>query len=97
MYARVTTFQIEQAKLDEALEISRSSILPAMKQQAGFKGVLTLVDRQTGKATSITLWETEGDLQAGESSGYYLQQVGKLASFVTAPAARETYEATLEL
>ena len=37
MYARVTTFQIEQAKLDEAMETSRSSNLPAMKQQAGFR------------------------------------------------------------
>ena len=97
MYARVTTFQIEPAKLDEALEVSRSSILPAMKQQQGFKGVLTMLDRQTGKATSITLWETEADLKAGESSGYYQQQVGKLASFVAAPPAREAYEATLDL
>ena len=97
MYARVTTFQIEPAKLDEALEVSRSSILPAMKQQQGFKGVLTLLDRQTGKATSITLWDTEADLKAGESGGYYQQQVSKLASFVAAPPAREAYEATLDL
>ena len=68
-----------------------------MKQQQGFKGVLTLLDRQTGKATSITLWETEADLKAGESNGYYQQQVSKLASFVAAPPARETYEATLDL
>ena len=97
MYARVTTFQIEPAKLDEALEVSRSSILPTMKQQQGFKGVLTLLDRQTGKATSITLWETESDLKAGESNGYYQQQVSKLASFVAAQPARESYEATLDL
>ena len=97
MYARVTTFQIEPAKLDEALEVTRGSILPAMKQQQGFKGVLTLVDRQTGKATSITLWDTEADLKAGENSGYYQQQLGKVASFVTGPPAREAYEATLDL
>ena len=97
MYARVTTFQIEPAKLDEALEVSRGSILPAMKQQQGFKGVLTMVDRQTGKATSITLWDTEADLKTGENSGYYQEQLGKLASFVAAPPAREAYEATLDL
>ena len=97
MYARVTTFQIEPAKLDEALEVTRGSILPAMKQQQGFKGVLTLVDRQTGKATSITLWDPEADLKAGENSGYYQQQLGKLASFVAAPPARAAYEAMLDL
>ncbi len=97
MYARVTTFQVEVSRLDEALEMTRSSILPVMQQQQGFKGVLTLVDRQTGKSKSVTLWETEEDLKAGESSGYYQQQVGRLASFVTAPPTREVYEATLEL
>ena len=49
-----------------------------------------------GKATSITLWETEADLKAGESSGYYQQQVGKLAPFVAAPPVREIYEATMD-
>ena len=97
MYARVTSFQIEPSRLDEALEVTSNSILPVMKQQQGFKGVLTLVDRQTGKATSVTLWETEADLKAGESSGYYQQQVGRLVSFVTAPPTREVYEATVEL
>ncbi len=97
MYARVTTFRMDPVQLDEALEVTRSAILPVMKQQQGFKGVLTLVDRQTGKATSITLWETEADLKAGESSGYYQQQVGKLASFVAAPPIREVYEATVDL
>jgi hypothetical protein len=37
-------------------------------------------DRPAGKAKSITLWETEADLKAGESGGYYQQQVGRLAT-----------------
>ena len=97
MDARVTTFQIEPSRLDEALEVTRSSIVPMKKQRQGFKGVLTLFGRQTGKAKSVTLWKTEADLMAGESSGYYQQQVGKLASFITAPPTREVYEATIEL
>ena len=97
MYARVTTFQVEPSKLDEALEVTQSAILPAMKQQQGFKGVLTLVDRPAGKAKSITLWETEADLKAGDSSGYFQQQVGKLASLVTAPPTREVYEVAEDL
>jgi heme-degrading monooxygenase HmoA len=97
MYARVTNFQVEASRLDEALEVTNSSIIPVMKQQQGFKGVLTLVDRQAGKATSVTLWETEADMKAGESSGYYQQQVGKLSSFITAPPTREVYEATVDL
>lgn len=97
MYARVTTFQVEPEKLDEALAVTQDTIIPAMKEQQGFNGVLTLLDRPAGKAKSITLWETEADLKAGESSGYYQQQVGKLASFVTAPPTREVYEVTIDL
>lgn len=96
MYARVTTFELNPGKIDEALEVSRADIVPVMKQQPGFKGVLTLVDREASKAISITLWETEDDLKAGESSGYYQQQASKLASFVIAAPNREIYEGTLE-
>jgi heme-degrading monooxygenase HmoA len=97
MYARITTFELNPAKIDEALEVSRTSIVPVMKQQPGFKGVLTLVDRETSKALSIALWESEADLKAGENNGYYLEQVGKLGSFVIEAPNRENYEATLEL
>lgn len=97
MYARVTTFQIAPARMDETLALTQSSIIPVMKQQKGFKGVLTLLDRQAGTAKSITLWETEADLQAGESGSYYREQISKLASFVTAPPTREVFEATVEM
>ncbi|HJT55376.1 MAG TPA: antibiotic biosynthesis monooxygenase [Ktedonobacteraceae bacterium] len=96
MYARVTTFELNPGKIDEALEVARTDLVPVMKQQPGFKAVLTLVDREAAKAISVSLWETEDDLKAGESSGYYQQQVSRLASFVMAAPNRETYEATLE-
>jgi heme-degrading monooxygenase HmoA len=54
-----------------------------------------LKDRETGKSITITLWESEADLQAGESSGFYQQQVGKVVPFVTAPPSREIYEAPI--
>jgi hypothetical protein len=41
---------------------------------------------------SITLWATEADLLAGESSGYLAEQLGKLAPYFTAPPEREVYE-----
>jgi heme-degrading monooxygenase HmoA len=97
MYARVTTFAIVPAKVDEALDVADTSVFPALQQQRGFKGMLKLFDRQTGKAVAVTLWETEADLKAGESDGFYQQQIAKFASFVSAPPTRETFEATLEM
>jgi heme-degrading monooxygenase HmoA len=95
MYTRVTMVQSHPDKVDEVVEVIRISIIPALQQQHGYHGLLVLTDRQTGKTTSITLWETEADLQAGESSGFYQQQVSKVVPFVTAPPSREIYEAPI--
>ncbi len=96
MYARVTTFELNPGKIEEALAVAHNDIVPVMKQQPGSKGVLILVDREASKAISVSLWETEDDLKAGESSGYYQEQSSKLAPFVMAAPNRETYEAMLD-
>jgi heme-degrading monooxygenase HmoA len=95
MFTRVSTFQFQPEKIDEVMDIVRASVIPAAEQQHGYHGMLILTDRQTGKTTSITLWETEANLQAGESSGFYQQQVSKVVPFVTAPPSREIYEAPI--
>jgi hypothetical protein len=40
--------------------------LPQAKQNEGFKGIITLGDRQSGKALSITLCESEETMRASE-------------------------------
>ena len=52
MHARVSTAQYQLDKLEEGIQIYRESVLPEMRQQPGFKGVMALVDRSTGKASS---------------------------------------------
>jgi len=96
MHARVTIGQMLVAKLDEATGIYRDSVVPAAKQQKGFKGLYVLVDRKTGKGLTIALWETEADMTAGEKSGYYQQQVAKFKDFLSAPPVREAYEVTVK-
>jgi heme-degrading monooxygenase HmoA len=96
MYARATTSQILPDKVDEAIAIYRDSVTPAAKQQKGFKGIWMLTDRKTGKGISITLWETEADMTAGESSGFYQQQVAKFKDVFGAPPVREQYEVTVQ-
>ena len=96
MHARVTIGQMFVAKLDEAITIYRDSVVPAAKQQKGFKGLYVLTDRKTGKGLTIALWETEADMMAGENSGYYQQQVAKFKDFLSAPSVREAYEVTVK-
>jgi len=59
MYARVTTAQVQPGKMDEAISMMRDFTYPANRNQQGFKSAILLTNPNTGKALSITLWETE--------------------------------------
>jgi heme-degrading monooxygenase HmoA len=96
MYARVTIVQIKPGKTDEAIGIYRDSVVPAAKQLKGHKGGYLLTDRSTGKGISIALWETEADMKAGESSGYFQQQLAKFKDIFGAPPVREHYEVSVQ-
>ena len=95
-HARVLTATTQLGKMDEGMQIIRDSILPAARQQPGFKGGLWLLDRSTGKVIAITLWETEADLLAGETSGYLREQLGKVAHLLATQVVREMYEVTVQ-
>ena len=103
MYVRVTTLQWQIGKkveaLEEAIHIVEESIVPVTKQQPGFKGFLTLLDRRGGKLILLTLWETEAALKAGETSGYYREQIAKfahLSQLYVTPPYREVYELIIQ-
>ena len=70
MQARVVTVQIKPGRMDDAISIYRDSVVPAANQLPGSKGLRLLTDATTGKCISISLWETEADMEAGEASGY---------------------------
>ena len=91
MYARVVSGTMQLDKNAETVEIYRNSIVPAAKEQKGFKGGNLFTDDQTGKFISITLWETEDDMISGDSSGYLQEQLGKVAAFFTSAPKVEQY------
>ena len=91
MFARVSRSRIKVDKLDEVSKVT-GSVVPAAKSQKGFRGLYYLVDRKTGKSMSISLWETEEDAIANEKSGYYPEQVAKVAPYRAEEPVREGYE-----
>jgi heme-degrading monooxygenase HmoA len=91
----VTTLQIQPDKADEALRIFRGSVVPAAKQQPGYRSFMALTDRATGKGMAISVWATETDVHATESDGFYQEQVAKVAHLLTAAPIREIYEVIL--
>jgi len=92
MYARVTTYQIQPAKVEEVKQIGRESVYPAIQQQRGFQSFLSLVDHATGKALLITVFETEEDMIAGANNGFVQQQAAKIAPHLTGTLRSDFYE-----
>lgn len=97
MHARVTTLEIQLGKAGEVIHIFRDMVVPAAKEVKGFQGAWLLTDPAANKIISVTLWETEADLAAGETSGFYREQVGKVAGLVAAPPVREAYEVSVQV
>jgi len=96
MYARLTTVQVRLDKTDEATDLYANSIVPAARQQPGYQGAWLFVDRAIGRSVSVTLWDTMEDMEASEASGFYQEQLGKIAPLMTAPPAREAFEVAVQ-
>ena len=92
MHARVTMSQARSEAVAEAIRIVQESILPAARQQPGFRGLLHLADRGTGKGLTLSLWETEAAMWASEQSGYYREQLAKVAALLVDPPTTGAYE-----
>ena len=96
MFARFTIVQVNVDKIDESIKLYEESVVPTAKSLKGFRSITLYTDRKTGKGYSISIWDSEEDAIANEQSGYYREQVGKFAEFMTAPPVQEGYEVTAQ-
>jgi len=84
-HARVNKRQIQGGKMDEAIRTYQDSTVPRVRGQQGSTGALVLTDRGTGRVIAISLWASEGDMDAaGPSTNVDDISVG--------PPTRELYE-----
>lgn len=97
MYAGVSPFRVQDGKTEEAVQIYLVSAIPAMREQRGFRGVLVLTDPETGEGYGITLWETEEDAKAFDSSGNYREQVIKLGRLLAESPDRKIYDVSIQM
>ena len=88
--------EVQSGRMDDAISIVKDSILPAAQQEEGFKGYLLLTNTETNKVINITIWETEAAMTAGEASGYYQEQVAKVASTFAGKPAMEHYQVSVQ-
>lgn len=66
MHARVSIFEGSPEQVDAVFDQAREQVLPRGRQLDGFKGVIALGDRQSGKTLGITFWESEEAMRRSE-------------------------------
>jgi heme-degrading monooxygenase HmoA len=96
MFARITTLQVRIEDIEEVIRIFNESVVPAAQSQNGFKRILFLLDRETGKGHSIALWERQEDAIANEKSLYYQEQLTKFLAFYKKPPVKEGFEVIVD-
>jgi hypothetical protein len=94
VYARVSTLGGSPQQIDEGLRFLREEILPTGKDDPGFKGLIALADRNSGKTLSITLWEREEEMRATEQDANQLRSAWAQTSGQEV-ASVESYEVGL--
>ena len=97
MHAGVLTFWVAPGKTEEAVLIYLGSVVPKMREQRGFRGGLVLSNPEVDEGYTITLWETQDDAEAYESSGAYREQVAKLGDTLAEPPTRKIYEVSIQM
>ncbi len=91
MFARVVTAQGKPGKAEEGIRGYRERLLPEIKKTKGFKQGYFLINRQTGKAIGVTLWETEEAAKNNELAARVAPLVNQKFG-VTQPSTFEVYE-----
>ncbi len=64
--ARVSSLEGSPAGIDEGIRFIKSQILPAAGDITGWRGILALVDRTSGRTKTITFWDSAESLEASE-------------------------------
>jgi heme-degrading monooxygenase HmoA len=66
MHARVSTMQMEPARIDDAVNEFKQNVLPTIKEIDGFKGFTLVADRSSGKVIGTSYWESQDHMDASE-------------------------------
>ena len=90
MYARAVTIQLHPDKIEEAGQIMRE-VAATLRGYAGFHEATLLADRGTGQGQIVTLWASEADIAASDTT-IYREAMARLAATFAAPPQRATLE-----
>ena len=97
MHARIVTSHLLPGRTEEAVDLWRDKVAPAYMGTKGFRGAFLLGDRASGKAVSITLWDSQAVMASTEKSGQFQHAVGLFAQMFVAPPESSRLEVMLQV
>src|SRR5918912_2962612 len=85
MYAQVIEGGTTPERRGAMDRIVTDAMVPALREEPGFAGALNVVDRDSGNAMMIVLWETEAQArrELSEYGGAFLQALANVAAIST--------------
>jgi heme-degrading monooxygenase HmoA len=95
VHARVVDLTVRSVDTKEMVRVYREEVVPAAREQEGFKGAMLLTDPQAGIGISVTLWETEAEREAAVDGGFYDVKIEKFAALLTGTPVRKHYDVSL--
>jgi len=66
MHARASTMSGDPAKVDEAAKMLEAELYAQLEQVDGFRGVVALAQRDSGKSLVVTFWDSAEAMAASE-------------------------------
>lgn len=94
MYAKVTSIKFPPGMRTEVVHVAQG-LAPILRNQRGYEGLQVLTDPNTGEGIIVSLWETEADAEASQSSSSYIGQMSMMSSFLYEPLVPKTYEVSV--
>jgi heme-degrading monooxygenase HmoA len=97
MHVRLSRFAgLPPERIDATIEEFREQQLPGIEEQAGYKGVLVMLNRSTGQAAALTFWESEADLHASERLAARAREAAVESAQPTREPVVDRYEVVLQ-
>lgn len=94
MFARLHVLQATPEQSEAGLRIFEEQLRPWLRDASGYRGMVRLEDKASGKTLVITFWADEASLEASQQAG---EELAELTAENTGAQRLgiESYEATL--
>ena len=94
MYSRVTLLEVDVVRydIDDAVSLFNERVLPGLREQHGFEGVVVLVTPE-GKGLIASFWHSEED--AAAAAGFAMAALEEHMLLFRSPPGREQYRVAI--